>query len=346
MANRSGLMIASAVAIGINLTACGGGSGGGPLVSTPVPPPPPPPPPGVASIGAPAQAVVPNANLFPDATIGGPTMRSHSMTVFPLLHSVVAITSSGLVADTATMTGGATLGFDSSGSSYVLNVGNPALGVANVALNPSSAGSRTLFQADLPTGGTAFVNIADPATSNLSWTTYGFWNVHTSTTIINAPFVTGYETPAGSVPTTGTATYRGSVIGEAFHPPVGQQSGASYYALSGDATFQANFGSGTITGNLTNMITTSFEGDTAPWNSVSLLGAISGGNFSGTSAASSAPTSSGALSGSATGTFAGMFFGTNAQELGAVWTLHDGTASAIGSIGASNDPSCSGCWDY
>jgi hypothetical protein len=244
------------------------------------------------------------------------------------------------------MSAGAALSSASPSSSYRLDVGNPALGVSNVVLTPSSSGSANLFQADLGGGATAFVDIANAATSGLSWTTYGFWDVHASNNYTNAAFVTGYSTPATSVPVNGTATYRGTVIGEAFHPAVGGIDGVAFDQLSGDVTLQASFGSGRVTGDLTNMITTGFEGDTAPWNSVSLLGTISGAQFNGTSAATSAPGNSGSLSSSATGTFSGMFFGPSAQELGAVWTLHDGTSSAVGSFGATTDPSCAGCWDY
>ena len=67
---------------------------------------------------------------------------------------------------------------------------------------------------------------------------------------------------------------------------------------------------------------------------MSLLGAISGGDFTGTTAATTSPGTVGSMSSSATGTFAGAFFGPSAQELGAVWTLHDGTSTAIGTIGS------------
>jgi hypothetical protein len=335
--------MASSLALAIGLAACGGGGGGGGLVSIPPPPTPTPTPtPAAATIGAPARAIVPNANLFPIAVAGGPTIQAHSTTVFPLLQTVVSIGGGTVAAGTATMNGGATLAFNSIGDSYQLNLGNPALGVSSAVLNARPAG---IYQADLGSI-SVFLDIANPATSNLSWTTYGFWDIHSSATIINAPFVTGYETPAGSIPASGTATYAGSVVGEAFTPLAGQQSGVGYAALSGDATLQANFASGSITGSLTNMIVTGFEGDTTPWNSVSLLGAISGGQFSGASAATSAPGNYASLSGSATGTFAGMFFGPNAQELGAVWTLFDGTSAAVGSIGATTNASGAGCWDY
>jgi hypothetical protein len=234
---------------------------------------------------------------------------------------------------------GATLTYTSPSSSYQLDIGNPALGVSHVVLTPSSSGSATVFQADLGGGAAAFLDIVNPATSNLSWTSYGFWDEHSSASYTNTAFVTGYATPTAAVPTSGTATYRGSVIGEAFHPDAAGIDGTDFYQLSGAATLQANFGSGAITGDLTNMITTAFEGETAPWNSVSLVGAISGPRFSGTSSTTSAPANNGSLNGTATGTFAGMFYGPSAAELGAVWTLHDGTSSAVGSIGATTSPS-------
>jgi hypothetical protein len=347
MAQHPKTIIASSIALAVGLSGCGGG--GTSMASIPPPPaaptPTPTPTPTAASISAPARAIAPNANLFPQAAAGGPTIQAHLSTVFPLLETVVSIAPGIVTAGTSTMNAGATLASTAPGTSYKLDVGNPALGVANVVLNPSPSGSATVFQADLGVGSTAFLDIANPATSNLSWTSYGFWDVHATTSYTNTAFVTGYATPAATMPVSGTATYQGSVIGEAFHPDAAGIDGTDFYQLTGDASLQANFGSGTIAGSL-NMNSKSFEGETFPWNSVSLLGSIAGGQFSGTSAVTSAPANSGSLSAAATGTFAGMFFGPNAQELGAVWTLYDGTSSAIGSIGAKNDPACSGCWDY
>lgn len=341
-------MIASSIALAIGLSGCGGG--GSDVASTPPPPPTPTPTPtpAAATISALARAVAPNANLFPAASVGGPTIQSHSSTVFPLLESVVSIVPGRVSAASTTMTAGATLASVSPSSSYGLDVGNPALGVSNVVLSPSSSGSANVFVADLGGGALASLDIANAATSNLSWTTYGFWNVQASNNYTNAAFVTGYSTPATSVPANGSATYRGNVIGEAYHPAVDGIDGVTFYHLSGDVTLEASFGSGSITGNLTNMITTGFEGDTAPWNSVSLLGTISGAKFNGTSAATNAPGNSGSLSNSATGTFAGMFFGPSAEELGAVWTLNEGTSSAVGSFGATSSSSSGGAgyWDY
>ncbi len=349
-------LMASSLALAVSLTACGGGGAPTSLVSAPAPAPAPAPPPApapapaptpAASIGAPAIAVVPNAALFPQASISGPTIMAHSRTVFPLLQSVVSISSAGVVADTATINAGATLAFDSSDSSYEIDIRNSALGVSNVVLNSTPSG---VFQADVAGGKHVSLEIADPATSNLSWTSYGSWDVAMATGArTQAAFVTGYDTPAGAVPTTGTATYAGSVRGEVILPQAGRENGVNYGSLSGDASLVANFGTGSITGNLVNMVSTDFDGNKLPWNSVSLSGTLFAQNmFSGTSAATSAPGNNAALKGTATGTFAGAFFGPRVEELGAVWTLWDGTAAAFGSIGAkglSND-ACAGCWDY
>lgn len=330
-------IMASSVAMVIGLSGCGGGGGSG-LVSTP---PPPPPPVSSATVSAPASPIVPNASLFPAPTSGGPTIQAHSNTLFPLLQTAVSTTTSGATAAVTTMNGGGTLEFGAPGTSVQLDVGNAQLGVSNAVLNVTPQGS---YEGTVGGGAVAMVAMADPATSNLSWTTYGFWAVEAPNRArTESNFVTGYRTPTASVPNTGSATYVGSVTGTGFRPAAGGLNGLAYYNLTGSAQLVANFASGAMTGSL-DLVSHSFEGDTNPFNTVSLVGAISGGDFTGTTAVTSAP--AGALASNATGTFAGMFFGPNAQELGAVWTLFDGTASAMGSLGATTAPSGAGKWDY
>lgn len=329
--------MASAIALAISLTACGGGGGGGGIASTPPAPPSPTPTPtptpAAAAIGAAAMATAPNANLFPRATAVGPTMQAHPTTAFPLLQSVFTVNGSVAGADTVAMNGGATLSFDYPGDKVgdKINLAVPGL-FSDVSLVAGGGYYCYSFCAQVGSRYTE-LEFADPTTSNLSWTTYGTWYSSSSQARNYGAFVTGYTTPAASVPTTGTATYTGSAQGHVFYPDAGWQNGVGHNYVSGNASLQANFGSGSITGSLTNMTNGS-----APWNSVSLLGAISGGNFTGTTAATSAPGTLGSLRSSATGTFAGLFFGPVAQELGAVWTLHDGTSTVIGTIGARTGP--------
>ncbi|MEO8455961.1 MAG: transferrin-binding protein-like solute binding protein [Sphingomicrobium sp.] len=352
MPHVSKMMVASSIALAIGLSGCVGTTVAS--IGPPTPTPTPTPTPSAATVGAPALADVQNGNVFPIATTGGPTIALHDATTFPLLESVMTINPAGAVADSATINAGATLtssyGPDDyqggGGASYTIDIDNPAIGISDQVFNSRNSGSGFSYSAAAGDK-TVTMAIKDPSNSNLSWTTYGTWAVHVdvgtpSTT--TAAFVTGYKTPTASVPATGYATYNGSVVGQVIYPKAGAENGVGLADLTGSATLQANFASGGVTGELTGMMAGS-----APWNSVTLAGSIAGGqnSFSGTSAATSAPNNSTALSGSATGTFAGMFFGPTAQELGAVWTLSDGTASAIGSIGATN----SGCvnstpWDY
>jgi hypothetical protein len=102
--------------------------------------------------------------------------------------------------------------------------------------------------------------------------------------------------------------------------------------VEGSASFSANFGSGQVTGNFTKM---QAPGSQA-WNDVSLTASISAGTnrFNGSTAATSAPGTPISLSGSATGQINGAFFGPAAQNLGAVWSLSDGSGSALGTVTA------------
>jgi hypothetical protein len=277
-------------------------------------------------------AALPNANQLPLATAGGETMQAHSATVFPLLESVVLIDSNGLTADTAATTQGGTLGMDATAdtTSDHFNLSVPGAGYSSVSL---VAGGWYCY--GTACGGALELDLRNPATSNLSWTTYGSWAAYETGKTSFSPFVTGFATPVASVPTAGSATYNGAAQGVAWLPAAGNQFGVFSASLAGDATLQANFASGAVTGSLTKM-----TANGAPWNSVSLAGTIALGQnyFSGTSTVTSTPAGAASLGGSASGTLAGLFFGPNAQELGAVWTLFDGTKAAAGTIGAKTGP--------
>ncbi len=72
----------------------------------------------------------------------------------------------------------------------------------------------------------------------------------------------------------------------------------------------------------------------SPWNNVTFSGSIAGTSFSG-QATTSLPAQTGEhhLAASATGHIDGAFYGPTANEVGAVWTLSDGTGSAMGAFG-------------
>jgi hypothetical protein len=147
----------------------------------------------------------------------------------------------------------------------------------------------------------------------------------------------GYETPGSSMPKTGTANFTGLASASVFKPASGTILETS---ISGNANLSADFSSGQVTGALTQM--KQYDGlGTSPyhflqWNDVSLNASIAPGSnrFSGSTAATSAPGTGFSLAGSATGHIDGAFYGPAAQNLGAVWSLSDGSASALGTIAA------------
>lgn len=172
--------------------------------------------------------------------------------------------------------------------------------------------------------------------ANLDWTRVGYWGTgggwwdYDDVVGRFGAFVTGYETPAAAVPTTGTATYAGLAEGVVFFP--GISPGTSHCAcnivtLTGNAAFNANFGTRNVSGSLTGM-----TAGGAAWNDVAFNSTIAGNAFSGTTSVTSAPGGPASMLANAAGTVEGKFFGPAAQEAGALWTLFDGTNAAVGTI--------------
>jgi hypothetical protein len=189
----------------------------------------------------------------------------------------------------------------------------------------------------LPNGGQV-----SAAAATMNYTMLGAWSyIPTSGASYIGQVVTGYSTPAGSVPTSGSATYGGTggVIG-AYFVPSGTgtvQAGT----LSGDVSLNVNFASNTTSGTLTNMQAKAVgSSTTTPWNSVSLTGHLnretSSVSMSGTTSTTANAGPAG-FSGAATGSFTGMLYGPTAQEVGAMWTLSESTGggkAAFGTFGA------------
>lgn len=338
MTLRRTLAMASAIAMAFSLTACGGGGGGGQtsLVSAPPPAPSAPPsavtpapappslaPPPTASLptitAAPTPASAGSSPAFPQAIAGGPTIAAPGGVRLPLLQTVRTETSLVLRPDPATIAAGATLLLEPSGSKATFDVGNPTLQVSNISLIKEP---QTVY---FETTGSTSVRLEFGA---LTWTAYGRWSAIPNFNKVStydrytSDFVTGFQTPGGALPTTGSAAYTGSTGGEGGY-------------LSGTAALEANYGSRTITGMLTGMEYGSWDDGYLPWNSVSLSASFASGQsgFSGTTAAATAPGNSLSLGAGAVGSIVGGFFGPTGNEIGAVWTLFDGTRSATGALG-------------
>ena len=114
-------------------------------------------------------------------------------------------------------------------------------------------------------------------------------------------FVFGYPTQTSDMPTSGTATYSATVIGDSST----LQQNDPITTFTGSATLTANFGSGTVSTALTLPI--AFSGSASSTYNGS--GTISANEFSGTFTSSNDPFFSG-------GEFDGGFFGPSAREMG------------------------------
>jgi len=257
-------------------------------------------------------------------------------TEFSLLQSTLKVTSAGVSTDAATNAAGATLTvLNENTGRFRLDI--PSLGIDYEFLSPGSVPS---FQARenltlTPSNGDVVTLIMD----GFSTSRMGAWAVRDGDTgqlKSFAFFTTGIPTPAQNMPTTGTAAYHADTesgtVGVVMVPTAG---GFASAALSGRGQLIADFDVGVIVGTLTNMQATDANNVTTPWNDVSVAATIAGGapSFAGTTAAATAPAAPFALKSTASGQIRGAFYGGSAEQVGAVWSLSDGTGSAIGVFG-------------
>jgi len=171
--------------------------------------------------------------------------------------------------------------------------------------------------------------------SSYSYVLPGMWLISTSSTATFSAFVMGLQTAFAGVPSSGLASYSGDSVGVLFTPD-------NSSALWGLANLTANFSTGVVSGGVTNV--GAFNGNAGGTsNDVELSANMLAGSSSFRGTTKAGPPGNGpSLSATATGTIEGGFFGPNAEELGAVWTLSDGTNAAIGTIGAASSPATIG----
>jgi hypothetical protein len=279
-------------------------------------------------VGAPVAAVW--GTVAPQiATPGGPTISGVAgpypspNTSFPVFATGLQFTAGGGVSPVS-------IGKDATATVTQTNVYDPCVlsNFTYLQLAIPSANVNTTISVFLG-GNTAGAN-GDP--DPLNYIALGAWREASSPGGPIVFYLFGYETAASAVPTSGQASFSGKVAGDVFAPIDGHVMQAS---LSGNASITADFASGNVTGALTGI---QYQAPRAqgPWNDVSLTAAIAPGSnrFSGSTAVTSAPPTTFSLSGSAAGHIDGAFFGPSAQAIGALWTLSDGTAAAIGTIAA------------
>lgn len=324
------------------VAACSGGGGSPALVAAPAPVP-------QVSIGQPGPTIFatqgsvgPSLSQFPAATGTTPNFKTSfpaNGTTYPLLHTIVTVAfpnSTGgenTQGANLTITGTQVVG---GATQAILEFKLPQIGLDATGL---AGDGSTVTLAD----GRKFTLWAD----NLTYSLYGAWNLTPIQVggAANYQFgagISGYQTPTANVPT-GTATYLGNsaATGGAFGHVVTPDGAGNIVinSVAGNASIAVNFTTGSINGSLTNMQVATSTTSSVPWNNVSLTGSMAGATLSGTTASSGTPpTGSRSFDASSAGTFNGSLFGPNGEELGAVWTLHDGTGqgkTAIGFIGAT-----------
>lgn len=266
-------------------------------------------------------------------------VRNTDLTQAALVQSVTPVTEAG-----ATLTVDVPDDPDAE-TTVKFTIKDPGMGIQDVVLEEVPGAPQ--LEATLPDGRKVRVTLdmtdrnSTAVDGELSWTAYGAWNVSNPTGTVQTAsyYVTGSETPDGNLPTSGTATFDGFVIGNVTLPDGGNIKTAS---LQGDANMTVDFAAGTITGGAPNITAIPLgtivpgspptPGPQQAWNGLTFSGTMTSGinGFSGTTGVSSAPGNSYSLANTADGYFAGLFYGPNANELGAVWNLADGVGAASG----------------
>jgi len=332
------------------LAACGGESGGTitspggtPIVVTPN-----------FTVGAPAAGTLGAGSASPTASSPGPSLTGVTgvapadNTTFALEQSAVSVGASAIAADTATNSQGASVTI-AHASPLSLVVSVPALAISSLALTDAgAAGAGGPGAAEAYTGSLAGGKTFELDARHLNYINYGAWSVYTGSPATGlseaAAFVSGYhaqDTANDLIGTTATATYNGQAYGLVAVP---NGTGWKQASLAGVATLTVDFGKNSLTGALTGLNATPVDGSAAEaWNTVNLTGTLSGANYSGSTASGAAPTSGTyGLTGTATGHLDGGFYGPTEQETGAIWTLTDGTKSALGVLAATINAGGSG----
>jgi hypothetical protein len=143
----------------------------------------------------------------------------------------------------------------------------------------------------------------------------------------------GIRTPQNEIPTSGSATYTGGVVGF-----VGNSQADAFFA--GRAALNVNFGARTISGVFNEMQTSDYRtGQVRPFNSMVVNGNWAPGTstYSGSVQTTTNPGGPSALPTGASGPMTGTFFGAGAnaaRETGGTFLINSPTGVAAGAFGA------------
>lgn len=311
------------------LAACSGGGGTAPSAVAPPPTPSSPPPSPTINISAPGSAGLGGnpVTLAAGTTPNFSTSPPVAGTSFSLNQSVMHTTATS--AADAALSGGGSLAIDA-----VLPSGVWQGHLKIPALSVDASGLSLMASSTDIANGRASINF-----TRMTYTLLGTWGFLPTGAhdFYTGMAVTGYQTPATGMPTTGTATFSGAGgVSGTLTLPTPDNPVYGPVLIQGDTNLSADFASGALSGSLSNMKVFG----TKAWNTVHLSGGIAGSTFSGTTSVDAAAHGPGdyGLPGTATGKFNGAFYGPQAQEAGGVWSVWDaesGGKAAFGVFGAS-----------
>jgi hypothetical protein len=332
--------------------ACSGGGGGGTSPASAASTP--------ASSTAPTTATTATPT-FCSTCVGPPSMGANYDTGIAA-GPIAAPAPASFGSAPAQIATSATPTFDKSSGSYPANVTFPLISTSLKSASPGmsaaaspdatltvNSATPTNFQLVIPSinVNANFTSIENIVANSSGWTwgysyvAVGSWRTASGSSgplQSDTFYSSGYETSGSGMPTTGTAQFAGLASGNVYQINNGTILSTE---VDGKANLSVNFSSGQVAGSLTQM--QQYDGKPVsgtpgylPWNDVSLNANIAPGTnrFSGTTAATSAPGTSFSMAGSATGHLDGALYGPTAQNLGAVWSLSDGSKSAIGALAA------------
>lgn len=179
------------------------------------------------------------------------------------------------------------------------------------------------------------------APDQLDWTAFGYWDPFRYSGLPNVSrgaWLAGLETSVQAIPTTGSATYSGTVLGLVSESHICQCT--SVAELAGSVNLSADFSARAISGAMTDLTVNSQSYESGPMNDISFSATLMADSnmFTGTTMIASSASGLWAMDPAASGDLTGHFFGPVGQEVGAVWTLSDGVHNAIGAFGARKDP--------
>ena len=272
----------------LTVSACGGGGGGGMgIVSTPVPPttPPPPPPPPPPPTGQDVR-IFANPKTETYATVG----------IF-----------NGSSADAAEPH------IRFAGDHYEIQLPGHAYDnlITLKGFTPQDPSTNSQFQPASYNQNDAFFFTENSRLKGYSYSEIASWSAKD---VGGGTIAFGSATPSGGVPTTGSASYSGIVLGKSdIVEQYGWDWGSGAVPVSGTVNLSFNFGAGTLGGSM------SLHTDPAMTASVD-LGTFA---FQNTVYSAGALTYSGSFQTTATGQnmFLGRFTGPNAEETIGAWAL-------------------------